>query len=174
MVKAAYIVGWAIQGALKQVSYGVLQHSAALQSDGVEISFRFKRLVKLGNGKSRIGPKEVHQITALVASDDGSQNLFPAISAVDIALAQCAALKIAELIEDKKRVVALATKVVIPCCAFLIAIGGADRTVHIQGDPLGRLCIVHALNPLTRQIGQGSAVVGRSQNACLKPSHLAG
>ena len=174
MVEATNVVGRTSHGALQQVSYGVLQNRVALQADGVEVALRLQHLVKLWNGKSRVSAKEAHQITALVAGDDRSQNILPAIGAVDIALAQVAALKIAELIEDKKRVVALAAKVAVPSCAFLIAMRGADGAVHIQGDPLGRLRIVHRVNPLAREVGQGSAVVGGCQNVCLEPRHLAG
>jgi hypothetical protein len=51
---------------------------------------------------------------------------------VNIALAQSAALKIAELIEHKQRVIALAAKVAVPCGPFLIPMGGADGAVHVQ------------------------------------------
>ena len=52
--------------------------------------------------------------------------------------------------------------------------GGADGTVHIKSDPLGRLCMVHRVNPLAGEICQRCTIVGRGKNVGLKPGHLTG
>ena len=59
----------------------------------------------------------------LVSGDDRGQNLLPAIGAVDIALAQGAALKIARLVEHKEGMMAFAPEVTVPGRAFPIAVG---------------------------------------------------
>ena len=78
-----------------------------------------------------------------------------------IALAQDAAPKIAELVEHEERMIALAAKMAVPCGAFLIPMSGADGTVHIKCDPLGRLRFVHRVNPLAREFRRRRAIMSR-------------
>ena len=139
------------------MSNGLLKHIVALQADGVEITFRFQHLVKLREGKGGIGPKEPHPGATLVSGDDRGQNLLPAIGAVDIALAQGAVLKIAKLVEHKEGMIAFAPEVTVPGRAFLIAVGGANGPVHVQGDPLWRRGVMPPVNPLARKIGHDLA-----------------
>lgn len=89
----------------------LLQYGVALEADGVEVALRLQHLVKLRNGEGRVSAKEPHQVTVPIPRYDLGQNVLPTISAVDIAFAQGAALKIAELVEHGQRVIALATKV---------------------------------------------------------------
>ena len=84
MGDAAHIIGWTDHGTLQNMRDCLLQHSVALQADGVEVTFRLQRLIKLGDGKSRVSAKEAQQVKGLVAGNDGSKNLFPAIGAVNI------------------------------------------------------------------------------------------
>jgi hypothetical protein len=71
---------------------------------------------------------------------------------VHIALAQDEKLMIAELIEHEERVVTLAAKVVVPCCAFMITMGWADGTVHIKRDPFGWPRIVLRINLMAGRV----------------------
>jgi hypothetical protein len=118
--------------------------------------------------------KRTHHVTLFVAGDDRCQNILPAIGAVGIAFAQGTALKIAELIEHKQRVVTLAAKVTVPGRAFLIAVGGAGGAIHVQRDPLRWLRVVHGINPLPGKISQSGKVVGRCKYVGLEPRHLTG
>lgn len=130
MIEATHSIGRTAHGAFQKMSDGLLKHIVALQADGVEITFRFQHLVKLREGKGGIGPKEPHQVAPLVSGDDRGQNLLPAIGAVDIALAQRAALKIARLVEHKEGMMAFAPEVTVPGRAFLIAVGGVMPPVN--------------------------------------------
>lgn len=86
MVEAPHIIGWATHWALQEMRDSLLKHSVALQTDGVEVAFCFQHLVQLWDRRSSVGSEKAHQVAGLVAGDDGSQNLFPAIGAVNIAL----------------------------------------------------------------------------------------
>lgn len=128
----------------------LFQYSVLLKADGVKLAFSLQSLVKLRDGKSGIPSKEAHDVALCVARNDACQKSFPVIRAVDVALAQGTAFQMAELIEHKQRVITLAPEVTVPSRAFLIAMGGADGTVHAQRDPFGRLCRVHRVDPLAR------------------------
>ena len=116
-----------------------MQDGVALEADGVDVALRLQHLIKLRHGEGRVSAKDPHQVTAPIPRYDRGQNVLPVVSAVDIALAQGATLKIAELVEHEQRVIALAAKVAVSCRAVLIPRSGAGRTVHVQSDPLGRL-----------------------------------
>ena len=66
----------------------------------------------------------------------GSRTSLPAICAVDVAVAQGAAFQHAELVEQEDRVITGAVEMPVPGGPFLIAMGGADRAVHVQHDVL--------------------------------------
>ena len=149
-----------------------MQDGVALEAGGVEVAFCFQHLIEFGDSKSRISAKEAHQVAGPIAGDDGSQNLFPVIGTVHVALAQGAALQIAELIKRKRRMIALAAKVAVPCSPLLIAMGRADGAVHVESDPLGRLRIVHRIGPLAGQVSQSRTIMSRSKNVSLGPCQL--
>jgi hypothetical protein len=92
---------------------------------------------------------------------------------VDVAGPEPAALQIAVLIENEQRVVAGAAEVTVPDRAFLLAVGRALGTVHVEDDAVGRLAFVHAVDPSARQIRDRLQVgVGR-QPLGLEAAHLA-
>jgi len=92
---------------------------------------------------------------------------------VDVAGPEPAALQIAVLIEHEQRVVAGAAEVTVPDRAFLLAVGRALGTVHVEDDAVGRLAFVHAVDPSARQIRERLQVgVGR-QPLGLEAAHLA-
>jgi len=96
------------------------------------------------------------------------------MSATDIAGAQRSPLKIAKLIEHEQRVVAGEAEMAVVGCTLLLAMGRADRAIHIQHDQLRRLSLMNPVDPDTREIGQGDKVVIRGQQFCLELAHLAG
>ncbi len=62
----------------------------------------------------------------------------------------------------------------VPSRAFLIAMGRADGTIHVQHDVFEPVAIMEAVNPLAIKVGQCLPVLGRGQRLDLKPSHLRG
>jgi hypothetical protein len=93
---------------------------------------------------------------------------------VHVAGSQAATLQVAELIEHEQRVIAGAAEVAVVGCAFLIAVGRAHGTVHVEHDLLRRVAVMNAVYPDARKVGQGHEVVASRQQLCLEPPHLAG
>ncbi len=73
---------------------------------------------------------------------------------MDIPIAKKCSLQIAILIETEQWVIAGALKITVVSSAFLIAIGRADRTVHIKDDLLESFSLVYSVYPLTCQVHQ--------------------
>jgi hypothetical protein len=84
-----------------------------------------------------------------VSRHDWLQNRFPSIRTVHIAGPQGAPFQVAKLIEHEQRVITHAAELTVPGRTFLRAMGRADRTVHVQRDPLGRFALVKAVNLLS-------------------------
>src|SRR3546814_4149634 len=98
------------------------------------------------------------------SSDVCSSDLIPpAIGAVDIAVTQGAALQHAKLVEQEDGVIAGAVEMPVPGSTFLIAVGGADRAVHVQHDVFQPVAVMKPVDPLAVQIGQRRPVRGQSQ-----------
>ena len=127
----------------------------------------------LGLGERRIGAEVEIDAPLAVAGDHRLQHQAPVLGAMDVAGPEPAALQIAELVEHEQRVVTGAAEVTVPDRAFLLAVGRALGTVHVEDDAVGRLAFVHAVDPSARQIRQGLQVgVGR-QPLGLEAAHLA-
>ena len=60
----------------------------------------------------------------------------------------------------------------VPGRALLIAMGGADRAVHVQHDVLQPVAVVKPVDPLPVQVGQRGTVLGQGQCLGLEPPHL--
>src|SRR3954454_4367428 len=58
--------------------------------------------------------------------------------------------------------------------AFLLAVGRAFARIHVEYDGLRPPPAAHFVDPLTRQIGQRSEVLGPAQPSRLEAAHLAG
>src|SRR3546814_2084546 len=89
-----------------------------------------------------------------------------------IAVTQGAALQHAKLVEQEDGVIAGAVEMPVPGSTFLIAVGGADRAVHVQHDVFQPVAVMKPVDPLAVQIGQRRPVRGQSQRLGLEPSHL--
>ncbi len=96
MGETANVVGQAAPGALPQRRHSLLQPRVPRQANGLAKAFRCQPLGKLGEGKGGVRPEEAPQGTLPGPRNARAQNLFSAIGAVDMALAQGAALKITE------------------------------------------------------------------------------
>ena len=91
-----------------------------------------------------------------------------------VAWPQDAALDIAELVEHEQRVVAGTAEVAVVGAAFLLAVGRALARIHVEHDHLRRSPLMHRVDPLARQIGEGGEVLGPRQPLGLEAPHLAG
>jgi hypothetical protein len=92
---------------------------------------------------------------------------------VDVARAKRTPFQIAELVEQKQRVVAGAGVVAIPDAVLLLAMRRADARIHVEHDALRRTAAVHAVDPLPGEIGEHREVVERSEPLGLEVAHLA-
>ena len=142
------------------------------QPNGMEGAHIFEPFVYPGNCKGDVGAQEPHEIALGVPGDHRVQNILPAIGAVDVATSQGAAFQHAELVEQEKPVVAAAVEMAVPGGLFLITMGRADGTVHVEHDVLQPVAIVEPVDPLTVQVGQSRSVLGQSQRIGLEPPHL--
>ena len=150
------------------------QHGIGGQPDSVEIACFFKAFIDRGNGEGGIGAEKAHEMTPGISGEHRVQDFLPAICAMDVAVAQGAAFEHPELVEQKQRVVAGATEMTVPGSAFLLTMGGADRTVHVQKDVLQPVTVMKAVDPFAVQVGQRFPVLGKSQRLGLKPPRLRG
>ena len=126
-----------------------LQNTIGAQTNRVEVALCFQHLVEVRDGEGGITPKEPHQVTIRVSCNDRLQNALPVIRAVHIAGPQGAAFKMTKLVEDEQRVIAHAAEVPVPGGALLRAVDRADRTVHVQRDPFGRLALMNPVDPVS-------------------------
>ena len=143
------------------------------QSDGVEIARFFQPRIERGDRIGSVRPKEAApKVAASIPGDHRIKDLPPAIGAVDVAVTQGTALQHAELVEQEVGVVAGAVEMPIPGGPFLIAVGRADRAVHIQHDVIQTVSVMKPVDPLSVQIGQRRPVLDRGQCLGLEPPHL--
>ena len=148
-VNTPHVVRRTANRTLEQMGDLTLKDTIGAPPDGVEVAVGFQHLVAARDGKSSIGPEEPHQVTIRISRDHRLQYLVPSIGAVDLAGAQGAAFKMAELVEDEERVIAHAAEVTVPGGALLCAVGRADGTVHVQCDPGGRVALVNPVDPMS-------------------------
>lgn len=143
------------------------------QTDGVEEPGFFQPHIDRGDRVGSVGPEEAStKVAASISGNDGIKDIPPAIGAVDIAVTQGAALQHAKLVEQEDGVIAGAVEMPVPGSTFLIAVGGADRAVHVQHDVFQPVAVMKPVDPLAVQIGQRRPVRGQSQRLGLEPSHL--
>ena len=83
-------------------------------------------------------------------------------------------LQVAELVEHEQGMVAGAAEVAVVGGALLLAVGLADRAVHVEDDP-GELAMpVRAIDPLAGQVHQPVQVLAGRERLGLEPADLAG
>lgn len=91
-----------------------------------------------------------------------------------MAITQGAALQHAEMVQQEARVIAGAVKMPVPGRAFLITMGRAEGTIHVQRDVLQPVMIMKAVNPLAVQIGQRLPVIWDGHRLGLEQPHQRG
>ena len=60
----------------------------------------------------------------------------------------------------------------VPGGALLVAMGGADRAIHVQHDILQPVAVMEPVDPLPVQVGQCRPVLGQSECLGFEPPHL--
>jgi hypothetical protein len=92
---------------------------------------------------------------------------------VHVARTQRTPFQIAELVEHEQRVIAGAPEMAVVGAAFLFAVGRAFARIHVEHDDPRPTPLVHRLDPLARQIGEGGEVLRPHQPLGLEAPHLA-
>src|SRR5208337_4922045 len=90
--------------------------------------------IELRVGKGGIRPKFAWNISTLIACHDRFQHRPPILGAMHVAISQQGLLHIAKLIEAKQWMVAGAAEMSVERGSFLLAIGLAHRTIHVQNE----------------------------------------
>ena len=87
-----------------------LQNTIGAKPDSVEITRCLQNFVEFWDGEGGVAPGEPHQVTIRISRDDGLQDRFPSVGAVDVAGAQGAAFEGPKLVEDEQRVIHIQPK----------------------------------------------------------------
>lgn len=120
-----------------------------------------------------VPPEEAAELPPPVARRHGLQRLAPPIGAVDVARPQHRPLQIAELVEDEQGMIAGASEMPVEDRAFLPAVGGAVRAVHVEDERLETRALMDPLDPNAREAAQGFEVLLGRQHLGLEAGHLA-
>jgi hypothetical protein len=142
------------------------------QSDGIDIVSLLQPRIDRRAGTGGVSAEEPEDVAFGIAGDHRVRNIPPAIGTVDVAVAQGAAFQHAELVKQEVWVVAGAVKMPHRGEPFLIAVGGADRDVHVQHDEFQCVTVIESVDPLPVQIRQRGTVLGQSQRFGLELPHL--
>jgi len=140
---------------------------------GVLIPLCFEYVIQLRDGEGRIPSEELGDVHPAVTFDHGLQYSLPVVGTGDIATAQQRSLNIPVLIEEEQRVVALTFEVAVVGRAFLLAIGRADRAVHVEDQLAGWTPLADSVHPFAGHRQERVEVVRVAQHVCLKTGHLA-
>ena len=100
-----------------------LKNLVIRQADRREETLGVQKLVYVRRGKGRIPSEVAAQFPFPVTLDDGFQNAAPIVSAMDVAGTQGTPLKMAELVEQEKGMVAGAAEASVVGRSFLVAVG---------------------------------------------------
>lgn len=114
--------------------------------------------VKLCSGTGVLS-EPVRDVSIPIAFDHGQQQPSPELGAGVIATTEHDALQVAELIEQKLRMVAHAGEVAVVGGPLLVAVGLARRAVHIQDELGERAMAVGLVDPLPGEIDQVEGII---------------
>ena len=167
----AHIVGRPANRALEQMGDALLQHLVGRKPDRVEDTLGFEVVVDLRRGERRIATKTEADLPFLVALDDRLQHVAPFVGAMHVPGAKGAALQVAE--QQEQRVIAGAGEMAVAGRALLLAMGRADRAVHVENDPLRWVAVMNPVDPDARKVSERGEVVIVGEELGLEPAHLA-
>src|SRR6516165_6219112 len=109
---------------------------------------------------------------ALVARQDRLEHVVPAVSAVHVAGTQSTAFEVAKLVEHEQGMIAGAGIMAVPDAHLLLAVGRAHARIHVEHDATRWPSAVHKVDPLARQVGKSSEVLGLREPLRLEAPHL--
>src|SRR5262249_1806887 len=98
--------------------------------------------------------------------------VVPAVSAVHVAGTQSTAFEVAKLVEHEQWVIAGAGVMAVPDAHLLLAVGRAHARIHVEHYASRRAATLHKVDPLARQVGKSSEVLGRREPLRLEAPHL--
>jgi hypothetical protein len=81
--------------------------------------------------------------------------------------------QIAELVEQKQRMVTGAAIMAVPDAHLLFAMGRTDARIHVEHDAARRTPSMNEIDPLSRKIGKGRKVLFGGEPSSLEAAHLA-
>lgn len=110
----------------------LLQHGIGFEANGVAIAFFLKQAVQCRLGKGRVTAKELRNVQVAIPLDHWQQHPPPEFSTGVVATPQQGPLQVAELVEQKQRMVAEALEVPVVGCALLLSVGFADLQALID------------------------------------------
>jgi len=113
-----------------------MQYWVTLKSYRIEVPLCFKIAIHLGISKGCVTTEESEDAITSITIDNRLQQTSPVIGTMDIPMAKKRSLQIAILIETEQWVITHALEKTVVSSAFLIALGRADRTVHIKDNLL--------------------------------------
>ena len=134
VVEDLRLVGGTSHGTGQQMLDFPLQHGVGLDADGVPVAFLLQQAVQCRIGKRSIATKELGDVVATIPVNDWEQDPSPLFGVGLVATPEHGVLQIAELIEQKQWMVAGALKVAVVGRAFLLYVGLADGTVHVENQ----------------------------------------
>ena len=83
-----------------------MQNFIGFETDDVFVILTFQKFIKVGRGKSGTPLEIATQVPFPVTLDDRFRNVAPAVGAMNIAGVQRTPLKVTELVEQERRMVA--------------------------------------------------------------------
>ena len=73
------------------MSNAAFENGVLLHPDGMETTCLFQSLIECRDRIGGIGPEEPHDVSLGLSGNDGGEDISPAVSAVDVAVAEGAA-----------------------------------------------------------------------------------
>jgi hypothetical protein len=95
------MVRWTTDGPSQQMGNAFLKNLVLRQTDRVEKTLGFQKLVDVRGGEGGIPPEVATQVPFPVTLNDGFKNLTPTIGAMNIAGTQGASFQITELVKQE-------------------------------------------------------------------------
>ena len=124
------------------------------------------RMAKAASPRKNLGMSQMP-----IPLDHRQQHLPPVFGARLVAASQHRVLQIAELVEQKQRMVAEALEVAVVGRALLPAVGLADGTVHVERSILERLVPMDLVDPLAAKASSAPSGCALAEYLGLEAAH---
>ena len=100
------MAGWTANGTRQKMGNTFLMNFIGFGTDDVFVILTFQKFIKVRRGKSGVPSEIAAQVQFRVTLDDRFQNVAPAVGAMNIAGVQRTPLKVTELFEQERRMLA--------------------------------------------------------------------